>query len=147
MATSEKKKMTVEDIKNKTFLQITKEDMFKFVEDNYPDKMAEFMRASHFVYESRTVLDDDGKAVMTEPKISKVTGKPTKPRIKKQRIAFPYGSEEYIKAKENGKEPSFDTVRARYFFCKQWFPELIPTKKDTNNKKNNYYEQKYAQYL
>ena len=91
--------------------------------------MKAFMQASYCYYDSVPVLGDDGKALMTQPKISKKTGKPTKPRVKTHRVAYSFGSDEYNKRRANTATygmPSFDTVKARYYFCGKWFADMIP---------------------
>lgn len=121
--------MTMEQIKKVGFNHLTRSNMEKYIEDNCADRMKDFMRVSYCYYDTKQVFDKNGKPVLTKSHMSKKTGEPTKPRVKTQRIAIAWGTDEYKARKKAGEKPSFDAMKAKRWFCGEFCPELIPVKK------------------
>lgn len=121
--------MTIEAVRKIGFNKLKKENMVAYIKANCPDDMKDFMRASYVFYTSKQVFDDNGNPVLTKSRMSKTTGKPTKPRVKQERIAIVWGSDEYKEKVKAGEKPSYDLMKSKFWFCSQYCADIIPVKK------------------
>lgn len=123
--------MTIEKLEKIGFNKLTKDNMVDYIKANCPDDMKAFMRASYVFYTSKQVFDENGNAVLTKSRISKKTGRPTKPRVKQERIAITLddNADEYKAKMSAGEKPSFDLMKSKFWFCNKYCKNLLPAKK------------------
>lgn len=150
--------MTDNEIRAIGYKGLTANHIFEYLEALNDEKaIADFLSESdaYEYYKSMPIIGEDGKPVFTTSRISKKTGKPTTPRIKHKLVKLDSVTDkkeiEALKKIAEGKDKTFErrfnVLKAKKYFCKTYFPDMYPSKKDGKKKVSAPFLEKYKDLL
>ena len=99
-----------------SFKEITRDDMIFWIAENKPEKLEWFKEVSIETSQKTKrvdVLDDKGEKI---------------PTGKLNKKGLPIYKTQFIPDEKGGKIKSFNMMKAKQEFCKEFMPELLPKK-------------------
>lgn len=131
--------MTEQEIREIGYKKLTVEHMTSYIKENHPDKVIAFGDVAYSYVKSETVYKN-GAPVIVKEKISKTTGKIIPAHIKTKLVEIT-DEKELAQLRKEGKKPRFNTLAAKQWFVGEFFPDMLPTKKQPEaNKSDSFFD-------